>query len=80
MDITATALLAISDANDLRSAANCAWHLGNNAGYGYAPEGDDLGRLVLAAGADDHVSVYRDGDDVILVGDSSGPWAVRVRG
>jgi len=80
MDITSTALLAIADADDLRSSANCAWHLGNNAGDGYDPEGDDLGELVLAAVADDQVAIYRDGDDVILVGDSNGPWAVRVRG
>jgi hypothetical protein len=80
MNITATSLLAIANADDLRSAANCAWHAANNAGEGYDPEGDDLGELVLAAVADDQVAIYRDGDDVVIVGDSNGPWGVRVRG
>jgi hypothetical protein len=78
MNISASDLLAIRDANDLRTAANLAWHAANNAGEGYDPEGEDLGDLVLAATSDDQVSIYRDGDDVILVGDASGAWAVRV--
>ena len=79
MTITASDLLAIRDADDLRTAANLAWHASNNAGEGYDPEGEDLGDLVLAATSDDHVSIYRDGEDVVLVGDAGGAWAVRVR-
>jgi hypothetical protein len=79
MDITATALLAIFDANDLRAAASRAWRAANNAGDGYDWQGIDREELVLAADADDQVHIYRDGNDVILVGNSNGPWAVRVR-
>ena len=77
--MTASDLLAIRDADDLRTAANLAWHAANNAGEGYDPEGEDLGDVVLVGQSDDQVSIYRDSDDVILVGDAGGAWAVRVR-
>ena len=79
MNINAAELLSIRDADDLRTAADLAWHAGNNAGEGYDPEGYDLGDVVLLGDSDDQVSIYRDGDDVILVGDAGGWWAVRVR-
>ena len=77
--MTAADLLSISDADDLRAAANLAWHAANNAGEGYDPEGEDLGDVVLVGQSDDQVSIYRDGEDVVLVGDANGWWAVRVR-
>ena len=56
----------------------------NNAGCGYAVgnENDDInelsgiGELVKKAETADDVAVYQDGDTIILVGDSNGPWAV----
>lgn len=79
MTITAAELLSIRDANDLRTVANLAWHAANNAGEGYDPEGEDLGDVVLLGRSEDEVSIYRDGEDVVLVGDANGWWAVRVR-
>ena len=73
---------------------NALWTAGNNAGKGYDPDPErrayghvtnDLGEvlgaeLVRGAEHDDDIAVYRCHDgSVVLVGDSSGPWAVRVR-
>lgn len=83
---SASRIYEIRDITDLRTAACTAWRAGNNAGDGYSP-GDDYDpaapregwELIDLATADDQVDVWRVGDDVVLVGDAHGPWAVRVR-
>jgi hypothetical protein len=76
--VNAADLLAVADVNALRAAASRAWEAGNNANDGFDPVLYDYGDLVLLADSDDQVSIWLDGDDVILVGDANGPWAVRV--
>lgn len=65
-----------------------AYTILNNAGAGYAvgEEDDDINELAELLGAelivtstsDDRVAVYRRGEQLILVGDAHGPWAVSV--
>ena len=60
----------------------------NDAGLGYAvgEEDDDVNEqaerlgaeLIVASPSSDRVAVYRRGDQLILVGDANGPWAVSV--
>ena len=76
--MNAADLLAIADVNALRAAASRAWEAGNNAGDGFDPVLYDYGDLVLLMDSDDQVSIWLDSDDVILIGDANGAWAVRV--
>lgn len=65
-----------------------AYTILNNAGAGYAvgEEDDDINELAELLGAElivtstsnDRVAVYRRGEQLILVGDAHGPWAVSV--
>lgn len=65
-----------------------AYTILNNAGAGYAvgEEDDDINELAELLGAElivtstsnDRVAVYRRGEQLILVGDANGPWAVSV--
>ena len=70
-----------------RNARNL-WHAGNEAGNGFAPDtktddlngfGAEFGELVLRANGDTDVAVYVADGVVVLVGDSHGPWCVRLR-
>jgi len=71
--------------SDLRTKAHQIWSDGNDSGAGYAvgsPDDDisqveGIGALVYREGVSDGLAIYRDGDDIVLVGDSNGPWAVR---
>jgi hypothetical protein len=76
--VNAADLLAIADVNALRAAASRAWEAGNNAGDGYDWQGPIREQLVLPADVGGQVHIYCDGNDVVIVGDSNGPWAVRV--
>ena len=76
--MTTTEILNAARNLDL-GPAEAAFALGNNAGDGFDPDADIGGwDLVHAAETDDSVSVYTDGEDVVLVGDANGAWAVRV--
>jgi len=65
-----------------------AYRILNNAGMGYAvgEDDDDINELAELLGAElivtstsnDRVAVYRRGEQLILVGDAHGPWAVNV--
>ena len=56
------------------------------AGYAVGEEDDDINELAELLGAElivtstssDSVAVYRRGEQLILVGDANGPWAVSV--
>lgn len=61
------------------SSLLAAWGRGNDAGDGFDPGPEsERGRLVYDAQTDTEVSVYNDGEGVILVGDANGDWAVRL--
>ena len=81
MNITPTTILLALDRADM-SAANAAFNARNNAGEGFDAEGRSFGQLVYdrdTALTDDAVSIWKDGDDVVLVGDANGLWGVRVK-
>ena len=67
---------------------NEIWSSFNNDGKGFAvgDADDDINSitgaenytLIKQAKHDNDVAVYQDGDVYLIVGDSSGPWAVQV--
>ena len=69
---------------DSEDEANDTYRQINDAGDGFDPTSRiDSWELVYASSSTDHVSIYRDGDDAILVGtngmgDEDSRWAVRV--
>lgn len=84
-------LLDTADANLTRRNARDLWRAGNEAGDGFAPDvavtgeqpginelSAEFGTLVLRADTNMDVAVYNDDDRLVLVGDSHGPWCVRV--
>lgn len=85
---TTNELNAIVDAYLAESRYDEAYTILNNAGAGYAvgEEDDDINELAELLGAElivtstsnDRVAVYRRGEQLILVGDANGPWAVSV--
>lgn len=51
----------------------------NNAGYGFDPSDEmDGWTLIYRAQHNSEVSIYRDNEEAVLIGDANGPWAVRV--
>ncbi len=77
--MNATDLFLSFTATDLQTTAIALWRAGNNAGDGFDPGSADFGEPLWSAESDDQVSVYRDGDDAVLIGQVNGEaWAVRV--
>ena len=72
-------ILISAAACDFKPAVD-AWRNGNDAGEGFAPDLDELGEPWHVARNSGEVDIYEDGEDVVLVGDAHGAWAVRVRG
>ena len=65
--------------NDYTTRAR-VWRDGDNNGHGYAPDLSDLTPIdVQSQWQGDYVDLYRATDGaLVLVGDSHGPWALRV--
>lgn len=55
--------------------AIAAWRAGNNGGDGFAFDATAEMEFVASV---DNLDIYSDEDGFVLVGDSHGPWAVRV--
>lgn len=72
------------DIKALRTEARRLWTEGNDSGNGYTVGNDNddisaikgIGELVSSEDVSDGLAIYRNGDRVVVVGDSNGPWAV----
>jgi hypothetical protein len=92
-NIVANLIAGTSNVHAWANEIDSAWVSGNNAGEGFAVGTDDdpiavagcfgMDRLIDVIGSacgDTAKAVYVDGDDLVVVGDVYGPWAVRLNG